>query len=437
MQGYTVDANSPAIAPPPIAKDSPYAAAQIAFQQEAAFLPRSAILQPPPAVQKHAADSPAPQESAVGYATSDDGSELYIPGLTSTSLFTEIPDSDSIAALVEKYIPPQNRPARDLSGDWQGHTIDELIAARKWRAIARYCHDTILDASPEQTSYLLALWCLRLQAILRLRLVEQFAAEVVAIAALMPEPPQGRNFHALVPFELRVYQVNVLALRGNSKAALTEYSFLIKACKAEMWAAQDAHDEVSTETWRKRADRVAGMLCSAMQDMQANASCLNQLRTRGDITRSPALLQAVTRYHVATGNVTTAQNVFTPADASTSNVQVQKAQVLAHVGNGAWTEAEKALRMLVKVDPRDVEARSNLAVVLLFMSRLQDAIQVYQELIKDMPEAAYASETVLFNLATLLELRTEAATASKIRLLNGVAARGVQGLRAGCLKLIL
>ncbi|KAM0786510.1 hypothetical protein ACM66B_001968 [Microbotryomycetes sp. NB124-2] len=429
--GTTAD-STPTVPPLPVAKDSPYAAVESTFQQEAAFLPRSALLQPSTQPQRPLTDVPD-----AGHSATDDGTELYIPGLTSITLFTDLPSSDSVAVLVEKYIPAQNRPPRDLSGAWQGQTLDELISARKWRAIASYCHDTILDSSPEQTSYLLSLWCLRLHAILRLRLVEHFVAEVSALIALLPDPPPGHEFHSVVPFELRVYQISVLTLRGNAKAAVVEYSYLTKACKAQMWAAEAASDKDKARMWLRRADRIAGMLCSAMQDMQAHASCLNQLRCRSDEPLSSKVLPALTRFHVSTGDVIAAQRIVELADGSASSVEARKARVLACAGSGSWAEAEKELRVLVNANPQDLESRSNLAVVLLFMSRLQDAIQVYHELINDLPDAAFASETVLFNLATLLELRTEAATAGKIRLLSGVAERGAEGLRAGCLKLIL
>lgn len=49
--------------------------------------------------------------------------------------------------------------------------------------------------------------------------------------------------------------------------------------------------------------------------------------------------------------------------------------------------------------------------------------------------SGFASETVLFNLATLLELRTEANLSAKLDLLRGAVRHGGEGLRGSCLKL--
>lgn len=55
----------------------------------------------------------------------------------------------------------------------------------------------------------------------------------------------------------------------------------------------------------------------------------------------------------------------------------------------------------------------------------------------DQPERAANSGPLLFNLATLHELRTEQAVAAKVGVLRSVAGVGGQGLRHGALKLAL
>lgn len=68
---------------------------------------------------------------------------------------------------------------------------------------------------------------------------------------------------------------------------------------------------------------------------------------------------------------------------------------------------------------------------LLFLERLDDAIEVLRELAR-----ASAEEPVLFNLATLMELRTDHAGLEKVDLLKRVVAgTGGEGVRAGCFKL--
>jgi hypothetical protein len=85
--------------------------------------------------------------------------------------------------------------------------------------------------------------------------------------------------------------------------------------------------------------------------------------------------------------------------------------------------------------PPFTQTLNNLAVVLLFSSKLPEAITVLTSLLSSNPSLGYSSETVLFNLATLMELRTEAALTAKIELLRGAVEHGGEALRGGCLKL--
>ena len=54
---------------------------------------------------------------------------------------------------------------------------------------------------------------------------------------------------------------------------------------------------------------------------------------------------------------------------------------------------------------------------------------------RELSVKSFGSEPVLFNVATMLELRTERATHEKIRILRSLAGLGGEDVRAGCLKL--
>lgn len=112
----------------------------------------------------------------------------------------------------------------------------------------------------------------------------------------------------------------------------------------------------------------------------------------------------------------------------------RKLRALGLIGKGEWEAAEEAWRGLVNEDLTDVESINNLAVSLLFQSKLTEAISLLASLLNS-NKTAYDDETVLFNLATLRELRTEAALGLKVDVLRKVVMGGAEGLRAGCLKL--
>lgn len=65
------------------------------------------------------------------------------------------------------------------------------------------------------------------------------------------------------------------------------------------------------------------------------------------------------------------------------------------------------------------------------------AITHLTTLFSSRPALAYNDETLLFNLCTLFELRSEQAFAHKVRLLRSAAEFGAQGLGAECFKLPL
>lgn len=155
-----------------------------------------------------------------------------------------------------------------------------MIATRSWRAVAEYCHDQIMASSAERTSYLLAHWCLRLHALLRLSLFDHLATELAALFALLPPssyraplqsapPPPGEPlFHPAVPFEMFVLSAALPGLRGDPDASIEELTVVLKACKRTMWA----HDASSSLRcmWKARAEKVAAVLAAMLAQVKVS-----------------------------------------------------------------------------------------------------------------------------------------------------------------------
>lgn len=72
--------------------------------------------------------------------------------------------------------------------------------------------------------------------------------------------------------------------------------------------------------------------------------------------------------------------------------------------------------------------------MLSFRAKVTEAIKVLSDLLTS-ERAAFASETVIFNVATIQELRTEAAVARKVDLLRGALQYSGEGLSGACFKL--
>ncbi|GAA5864881.1 hypothetical protein JCM8547_009259 [Rhodosporidiobolus lusitaniae] len=407
------------------------------LQGEAAFATRPAAqVQAPPLV----AEAVVLEQEVPAQA--DSPAEPFIEGLTAREIFVRLPEHDPVSALLDKYLPPQQRPHRDLSGNWEGQTLEMLIANRNYRATARYAYNAITQAPPERTAYILSHWLLRFHSLLRLRLIPQLAAELSTLLSLLPPftclalsplafPPGTPRFHPAVPFDLHVLAASLPSLQGNKLGAVEALSALLRSTKEEMWERKRAGKAEEEELWKRRAERLGRMLTDLLSEIKAPAAATAILASA---TPSPAIFRSLSRLHFATGNLAAFSR---QAEGSSNEHEKRELVVLGLVAQGQWAEAEQELRKLVEEAPDDVEAVNNLAVVLLYLGKLNEAITLLTGLISSKPSLAYHDETLLFNLCTLFELRTEQALGQKVRLLRSAAEYGAQGIDAGAFKLAL
>ncbi|BGP41240.1 hypothetical protein JCM10449v2_005215 [Rhodotorula kratochvilovae] len=409
------------------------------LQGEAAFATRTLAQQasaPAPRAETALAPPPLPTATA-----GDD--EPFIDGVTHRRLFVRLPESDPVQLLLERYVPPEQRPQRDLSGDYSGRTLDQLITAHDWRGVARYAYDAVTQSPPELTSHILSHWLLRFHALLRLHLLPALSAELAAVSALLPPTsclstspaPDIPPFHPALPFELHLLQAALPALlpEGSKPAAVEALAALLSAAKGEMWRAKRAGIEADDRAWRERVERTAGVLGGVLGEMKA-ATAQRALMSSATSPTS-ALLAALARHHYSTGDLAS----LAPASAATEESGARRARVLELVARAEWPQAESELRAPVQDDPEDVEAQVNLAVVLLYSAQLDAAISLLTALLAAHPLAAYHTPPLLFNLCTLYELRLDGARAAeeKVRLLVDAARYGAQGIEAGAFKLAL
>jgi len=70
------------------------------------------------------------------------------------------PQDDPLSALLERYLPANQRPQRDLSGNHQGQTLDELIvrplilSSRPWIETDGTSHDAVCEELESSSSIL-------------------------------------------------------------------------------------------------------------------------------------------------------------------------------------------------------------------------------------------------------------------------------------------
>ncbi|KAG8684408.1 hypothetical protein FRC08_013710 [Ceratobasidium sp. 394] len=102
---------------------------------------------------------------------------------------------------------------------------------------------------------------------------------------------------------------------------------------------------------------------------------------------------------------------------------------------GRWSVAEGELRNALEVEKENAVVANNLAVVLLSCGKLDEAIELLEDMLKNSPASFVAVEPFLYNLATLYELRSNSSLEKKKHMLREVAQWGGDGIKTGALKL--
>ncbi|KAI6096966.1 hypothetical protein EDD16DRAFT_1847638 [Pisolithus croceorrhizus] len=410
----------PVNTPPPAVVDKP--------------TPASPALEPQPYPQSH----PTPPASTPALNTSP-----YFPRLTAPTMFLPIPNTDPLSPLLTKHVPPEQRPRRDVTGEWTSKEMHEMVMSNSWRALARMARDLIVASDPEDLSRILDLWSLRLSALARLRLTNQASAECTNLFA-----PQARSLATRLsalsayPFELSVLRARVHYWAGDARGYVDALAGLLTGCKAKARA-----EKANLSMWLERSARVCLMIASQLVEMKdyhaaitlLTPLCTQQLSPSTDAppVPSPAIHSAVARIYLLSGNIPKAAEHFkivaSCADVEPGTIAMNTALLCS--ASGDWQHAEAALREVLEQDPQNYTAINNLAVTLLAQGRVKDGIGLLEQAMQASPASVLSAEPFIFNLSTLYELRSSTAVDKKRELLTEVARWGGDGLRATCLKM--
>ncbi|KAF9073279.1 hypothetical protein BDP27DRAFT_1319146 [Rhodocollybia butyracea] len=350
---------------------------------------------------------PPPSESE-----EEDAPEIYLPGLVLPTNFLPIPNTDPLTTLLNKYIhPPERRPSRDVSGEWQKSNFHTLVMTNSWRALARMARDRIVTTDPEDLALVLGLWYLRLACLSRLRLFNQTSVECTNLFSILTsiEPPANKAwlFDKILPFELEVMYARLRYWAGDLMGYLDSLNGLLLKCKMKARKAPKK-DLTTASMWRERGARISLILASQMMEMK-------------DFGASTKLLDA----HFAL--------VDNDPDATEGMKDMNHA--LLHCANGEWDSASLVLTRMIEREPDNYVAVNNLSVTLLSQGKLKEGIETLEKALKASPASVVVAEPFLFNLSTLYELRSATASQKKLELLLEVAKWSGDGLKTTCLKM--
>ncbi|KAJ7429883.1 hypothetical protein B0H11DRAFT_1981672 [Mycena galericulata] len=373
----------------------------------------------------------------------EEAPELYLPGLCIPTMFLPIPNTDPLTTLLNKYIHPDKRPARDLTGEWQRTDFHTLVMTNSWRALARMARDRIVTSDPEDLTLILGLWYLRLSSLSRLRLFNQTTAECTNLFSLINaiEPPATRAwlYDRVLPFELEVMHARLKYWTGDHMAYLDALYALLRKCKSRSRRAKG--EPTAVAMWKERGARICLIIASQlieMKDFAAATKLLEPLCEQGPGVTSPALRSAIARIYLQSGNLGMAAHHFAAAAADPTappSMKEMNAALLA-AAEGDWLQASELLRSgILEENPDNYVAVNNLCVALLSQGKLKEGIEEMEKALKASPESVVIAEPFLFNLSTLYELRSATAIENKRNLLIEVAKWSGDGLKTACLKM--
>ncbi|KAG5338686.1 hypothetical protein C0989_006654 [Termitomyces sp. Mn162] len=267
----------------------------------------------------------------------DEAPDLYLPGLLLPTMFLPIPNTDPLTILLTKYIyPPEKRPVRDVTGDWQRSDFHTLVASAE-------CNNLF-----------------------------------VVLNAIEPLDAREWVFSRILPFELEVINARVKYWAGDHMGHLDVLIALLRKCRSK--ARQEKGNEVAVAMWKERGARVCLIIASQlveMKDYRAAVKLLEPLCEQGE-TSTAALRSSIGRIYLQSGEIQTAVKHFEIVSADPLAAQELKdmnAGLLA-CAEGDWPRASSLFTECIARDTNDFVAVNNLAVALLGQGKLQEVILV-------------------------------------------------------------
>ncbi|KAL0279564.1 UNVERIFIED_CONTAM: hypothetical protein PYX00_001094 [Menopon gallinae] len=267
-----------------------------------------------------------------------------------------------------------------------------------------------------------------------------------------PKLYEGRT-GSIVPFSLRLLVAQMPAYIDKHQLALTRLHAVLATVRKilanlekgffEDGTPSEIGPEAKAESiklWKCRETRVlhAIVSCSlAFKDYSLAIEVVQMLIDREQDQQQQRCLQsALGRILLQLGDIVSAEKQFSLARnglAATGTRDLIDSG-LSLLAQNQFQEAYKVFEKAYELDPRNITAINNIAVCLLYLGRLKQAIVLLEDTIQKYPKTAL-HESLLLNLCTLYELQSSYYSQAKLKLLKLVNQNKGDGFNIGCLKL--
>jgi len=268
-----------------------------------------------------------------------------------------------------------------------------------------------------------------------------------------PDTYPGRK-GSMVPFSLRILQAELPQYMGRPKDALDNLYELQRTCCKVLKNLQDNLTEdggqgemtpegrlAALELWISREVRVLysiGNCFLGMKDYSLAVTVFESIIAK-DPSCTFSLLSGIGRIYLQLGDLETAQSYFKQVESKATGDPKSLSSVVMNKGllalsAGSFDEAHRHFVAATKLDPYNSVAVNNVAVCLLFLGKLKEALAMLERIIWKDPKTNL-QEGLLFNLCTIYELESSYSSQKKQKLLELVAKHRGDGFNISCLKI--
>ncbi|XP_041970685.1 trafficking protein particle complex subunit 12 [Aricia agestis] len=299
----------------------------------------------------------------------------------------------------------------------------------------------------KHTARSLQLWLTRFAVLCRIKLYEPLMKEAEPFGdfskpdmfyQFYPES-HGDRSGSLVPFSLRLLVAELPGHAGRPDQAMDRlYAVLhvidtmignLKEGKTEDGSGSITEEDKteSLRLWGGRRTRVMHSIANcaiALKDYRLATRILCELRTgAASAAARRSVSAALCRLQLLAGHTRAATTYLEEARVArhhicpTPDVREYVDAGLIEVAHGRYQDAYNTFLKAADQEPTNIMVANNLAVCLLYMGRLKEAIAVLQKAIHSDPERGL-NESLLVNLCTLYELESSKTNEKKLNLLR-------------------
>ncbi|KAI1307686.1 hypothetical protein EDD11_004388 [Mortierella claussenii] len=394
------------------------------------------------------------------------------PVLNSHGMFHEITTPDAMNGFMVRHIPAEKRVLRDWNALTEAEQrqapraeiLHEMIVNNSWRAMARYTRTQIVSTSPERVPELINLWYARLLALVKLGEYEMAQAELDQLGDMRGPQFRYENYPAdmflnnefqtqeqqrsgalrrgsMIPFELFVLKARLQGHLGDVYEAIDQLYELIIHCKKFEAICKVNEDGVGAQQWHDLTGQLHLMVLNYLVELKDYPAATRYGR---DLARAyPQDINfhsGLGRLYLQLGDLERAEEVFNGVEEMVKNscleatdngqqrqeqkhqmLQLSMNKALLAVAQGQWFVAKSTFEEVLAQEPENLAATNNLAVCELYAGQLNEAIPRLERLMFAYPTSAGTSEPLVFNMATLYELRTEGSLHKKQQMLVDVS----------------